>query len=173
MLSLKVFIRGNAGRTHHRLSSSKSTSSAAPNGLERLLTFKRFFAENEGIGKTLKFELEAASAGRVAFVGTPGKWAYNPTGTVHGGWTAALLDSACACASMTLLDANQASTTLELKVSYLAAMTDATGPVRAEGVVIKGGKRAAFAEAKLTSPDGKKLYATATSTLLVMDTSKK
>ena len=74
---------------------------------------------------------------------------------------------------MSLLPPGQASTTLELKTSYLAAMTDKTGPVRASGKVVRMGKKAAFAEATLTSVDGSKVFATATSTLLVWDLQKK
>jgi acyl-coenzyme A thioesterase PaaI-like protein len=40
--------------------------------------------------------------------------------------------------------------------------------VRAEGVLLSFGRRVAFAEAKLTDTHGK-LYASATSTLLVFD----
>jgi len=43
-----------------------------------------------------------------------------------------------------------------------------TGLVRAEGRVLSMGRRAAFAEAKLTDASGR-LYASATSTLLVFD----
>jgi uncharacterized protein (TIGR00369 family) len=47
-------------------------------------------------------------------------------------------------------------------------MTKDTGPVRAEGKVVQLGRRAAFAEGRLTDAQGR-LYATATSTLLVFD----
>ncbi len=46
-------------------------------------------------------------------------------------------------------------------------MTAETGEVRAEGRVVQMGRRAAFAEAKLTDAAGR-LLASATSTLLVM-----
>ena len=62
----------------------------------------------------------------------------------------------------------QSYTTLELKVTYHKAMTDATGPVRAEGRVVSMGRRAAFAEARLVGADGR-LYAAATSTLLIIE----
>jgi uncharacterized protein (TIGR00369 family) len=65
------------------------------------------------------------------------------------------------------LAADQAYTTLELKVSYHKGITAETGEVRAEGRVIQMGRRAAFAEAKLTDSAGR-LLASATSTLLVM-----
>jgi len=67
-----------------------------------------------------------------------------------------------------VLNANQTYTTLELKVSYLKGMTKDTGKVRAHGRVISIGRRVAFAEVSLTGADGK-VYATATSTLLVIE----
>ena len=61
----------------------------------------------------------------------------------------------------------QGYTTLELKVAYHKAMTSKTGVVRAEGKVVTFGRRAAFAEARLTDAQGR-LYASATSSLLVI-----
>jgi uncharacterized protein (TIGR00369 family) len=120
------------------------------------------------IGATLQFALVEVEAGRVVFEATPGRHVYNPIGTVHGGYAATLLDSACGCAVHSQLTASQAYTTLELKVAYHKAMTETTGLVRAEGRVITLGRRAAFAEATLKDTTGR-LYATATSTLLVID----
>jgi uncharacterized protein (TIGR00369 family) len=120
------------------------------------------------IGATLGFDLVEVEEGRVAFEGTPGPHVYNPIGTVHGGYAATLLDSACGCAVHSKLSATQAYTTLELKVAYHKAMTERTGLVRAEGWVVTMGRRAAFAEARLIDANGT-LYASATSTLLVME----
>jgi acyl-coenzyme A thioesterase PaaI-like protein len=47
-------------------------------------------------------------------------------------------------------------------------MTEKTGVVRAEGWVVTMGRRGAFAEARLIDANGT-LYATATSTLLVIE----
>ena len=120
-----------------------------------------------GIGKTVGFKVVEIEEGRVVFAGTPGREVYNPIGAVHGGYAATLLDSACGCAVHSKLGPDQAYTTLELKVSYLKGMTAETGEVRAEDRVLQMGRRAAFAEAKLTDSAGRVL-ATATSTLLVM-----
>ena len=90
-----------------------------------------------------------------------------PIGTVHGGYAATLLDSACGCAVHAKLAAGQSYTTLKLKVAYHKAMTAETGRVRAEGLVLSFGRRAAFAEAKLVDASGR-LLASATSTLLVV-----
>ena len=71
--------------------------------------------------------------GRFVFQGTPRMDHYNPLGIVHGGYAATLLDSCVGCAVHTMLPAGTGYTTLELKVNYIRAMTDRTGPVRAEG----------------------------------------
>ena len=103
----------------------------------------------------------------VVFESTPGEHLYNPIGTVHGGYAATLLDSACGCATHSKLAPGQGYTTLELKVAYHKAISKSVGRLRATGRVLSFGRRAAFAEATLTDDAGK-LYASATSTLLVM-----
>ena len=120
-----------------------------------------------GIGRSMNFTLVEVEEGRAVFEGVPGAHVYNPLGVVHGGYAATLLDSACGCAVHSKLAPRQTYTTLELKVAYHKAMTTETGPVRAVGSVISIGRRAAFAEARLTDATGR-LYASATSTLLIM-----
>jgi uncharacterized protein (TIGR00369 family) len=120
------------------------------------------------IADALDFRLAELEDGRVVFEGAPSFKVYNPIGTVHGGYAATLLDSACGCAVHSRLSPTQGYTTLELKVAYHKAMTADTGPVRATGVVVSMGRRAAFAEARLTDVAGR-LYASATSSLLVFD----
>lgn len=143
------------------------TENTGLNGLEIL---RRWIAGGgrPPIGDALDFDLVEVDEGRAVFQGTPGRHAYNPIGSVHGGYAATLLDSACGCAVHASLDATQGYTTLELKVAYHRALTTETGPVRAEGKVLSIGKRVAFAEARITDAAGR-LYATATSTLLVFE----
>jgi uncharacterized protein (TIGR00369 family) len=119
------------------------------------------------IGRTLDFALVEVGDGRAVFAGTPDKRTYNPLGTVHGGYAATLLDSACGIATHSKLAPGQTYTTLELKISYHRAITADTGAVRAEGLITAFGRRVAFAEAKLTDATGR-LLASATSTLLVI-----
>ena len=135
-------------------------------GLEQLRALMGS-ARRPGIGQALQFTLAEVSEGRVVFEGVPGEHAYNPIGTVHGGYAATLLDSACGCAVHSSLAAGQGYTTLELKVAYHKAMTSKTGAVRAIGTVVSLGRRAAFAEARLEDAAGR-LLASATSTLLVI-----
>ena len=81
----------------------------------------------------LGLSLVDVERGRVVFEGTPDRTVYNPMGAVHGGYAATLLDSACGCAVHSRLGEGQTYTTLDLRVSYLKAITDRTGVLRCEG----------------------------------------
>ena len=138
-------------------------------GLEQmraLLTTAQFAP----ISEALQFRLTEIDEGRAVFRATPGIHVYNPIGSVHGGYAATILDSACGCAVHSLLSATQAYTTLELKVAYHRALTHESGEIKAEGTVLSKGRRVAFAEAKLIDSQGR-LCASATSTLLLFDKS--
>jgi uncharacterized protein (TIGR00369 family) len=139
-------------------------------GLDGLSQARALLASGRkpGIARSLDFELVEVDSGKAVFAATPGDHAYNPIGTVHGGYAATLLDSACGFAVHSRLSATQGYTTLDLSVSYHRPITRDTGPLRAEGSVRSIGRRAAFAEARLTDAEGK-LYASATSTLLVFE----
>jgi uncharacterized protein (TIGR00369 family) len=136
-------------------------------GLEQLRAFMAS-GQRPGIAVSLDFDLVEVDEGRSVFAGVPGPHAFNPMGMVHGGYFATLLDSALGCAVHSRLTARQAYTTLELKIAFHKALTAQSGRVRAEGRVISMGRRVAFAEGSITDAGGK-LYATGTSTLLVMD----
>jgi uncharacterized protein (TIGR00369 family) len=139
-------------------------------GLDGLAQLRALMASGRrpGILVSLDFSLVEVEPGMAVFAGIPGEHAYNPIGSIHGGYAATLLDSACGCAAHTRLSATQGYTTLELKVSYHKAMTRDTGLVRAVGNVVSIGRRVAFSEATLTDAAGR-LYASATSTLLVFE----
>lgn len=139
----------------------------APDGFQQL----RAMLEGDlraPMGEKLGFTLVEVERGHVVFEGTPDRSLYNPLGSVHGGYAATLLDSACGIAVHSQLDANRGHTTLELKVSYLRGLTERSGTVRAAGRTVSVGRRVAFAEATLHDGEGR-LCATATSTLLVFD----
>ena len=141
---------------------------AGLSGLEQLRAIFAGRTGYDGIVNLLDLHPVSAEEGLVVFEGSPTKAVYNPIGTVHGGYTATLLDSAMGCAVHSCLKTGQAYTTLELKISYHRALTEASGPVRAEGRVLSIGRRAAFAEGRLFDHEGN-LCATATTTCLVFD----
>ena len=99
---------------------------------------------------------------------TPAEYHYNPIGTVHGGVIATVLDTALGCAVLSTLPPGRGCTTLEIKVNYLRAVTEAVGEVVGEGVCVHSGRQVGVSEARLMDANGR-LYATASSTLLVFD----
>jgi uncharacterized protein (TIGR00369 family) len=140
---------------------------AAQSGMDALRAVVEGREPQVPIAQTLDFALAEVSEGRAVFALTPAEYHYNPIGVVHGGVAATLLDSAMGCAVNSMLPKGTAYTTLEIKVNYLRPLTFKTGPVRAEGTVVHLGRRMAVAEGRLIDSDGK-LYATATTTCLVM-----
>jgi len=139
---------------------------ASLSGLEQLRLGMNAQMPLAPIAQTVGFSLVEVEAGHVVFEATPTRAVYNPIGSVHGGWMATVLDSACGCVVHSLLEPGQAYTTLELKTVFHKALKADT-PVRCVGRIVQMGRRAAFSEAELRGLDGK-LYATATSTCLVM-----
>jgi uncharacterized protein (TIGR00369 family) len=140
-------------------------------GLSGLEVFEAIFAgrlPRPPIGDTLDFMPVRIEHGLAVFQGRPCTKHYNPMGSVHGGWFAALLDSAVGCAVHSTLPAGKGYTTLELKLNIVRALTDAVPLVRAEGRVIHVGRQVATADGRLVGPDGK-LYAHATTTCLIFD----
>ncbi len=105
--------------------------------------------------------------GRVVFEGTPSERFYNPMGTVHGGWLAALLDTAMACAIQSMLPAGQSYTTLEMKTTFARPVFEATGLLRCEGVVLSMGARVGSSEGKVFDKEGN-LVAHGSETCLIM-----
>lgn len=119
------------------------------------------------IAATCDFTLVEVAEGLAIFEGTPGDWAYNPLGTVHGGWISTVLDSALGCAVHTTLAPGQSYTTASLEVKFVRALAASSGRVRAEGRVIHAGKRTATAEARMMTADGK-LVAHGTTTCVIL-----
>src|SRR5882757_4013305 len=67
------------------------------------------------IAQTLGYDVTEAVSGRVVITAEPGDIHLNPGGTVHGGFSATLLDSCMGLAVQSMLDKGVASTTLEFK----------------------------------------------------------
>jgi len=167
---------GQAGANHgstreHRFEYTDPAIGAAAaerlSGLEFLQSLVDGATPRPPITAALDFTLTLAEPGRVVFEITPGEIHYNLTGSVHGGVFATLLDSACACAVVSLLPAGTASTSMDLTVKFLRPVTTATGRLYSEGTVTHLGGRTALAQARLTDETGK-LYAHATSSVLIM-----
>ena len=148
---------------------TRNTALPFASDLDGLSQLKAWLAAGQRppMGETVDIWLTEVSEGRAIFEGVPSERVYNPAGVAHGGYAATILDSALGCAVHTRIPAGIGYTTLELKVAYHRPITVATGKIRAEGLAISVGSRAAFAEGKITDGKGN-LLASATSTLLVM-----
>lgn len=137
-------------------------------GLEFLEAIRDGRLPGPPIGETLGFRLIEVESGRAVFRGMPGFSAYNPLGSVHGGWFGTLLDSCMACAVQSALPKGLGYTTLEYKVNILRPLFEETGPVLAIGDADHVGRRTGVANGRIVGEEDGKLYATATTTCLVM-----
>jgi uncharacterized protein (TIGR00369 family) len=115
----------------------------------------------------LGFDLIEADEGRVVFAAVPGEQHYNPIGSVHGGFSATLLDSAMGAAVHSTLPQGGSYATLEVKFNLVRAITADTGRVLAEGKVVHRGGTVATVEASLRAEESGKLLAHGTSTCLI------
>ena len=124
---------------------------------------------NPPISELLGFHLTEIEQGRAVFEGVPEFRHYNPIGTVHGGFTATLLDSALGCAVFSTITKGETWTTLELKFNFVRPLSQDTGLVRAEGRILHRGRTVATAEGDLKDRAGK-LYAHASTTCMIFPT---
>lgn len=109
------------------------------------------------ISIVLGYYLAEVSKGRAVFRGTPVEDYLNPSGSVHGGWAATLLDSALGCAVHTMLARGEAYATAEFKVNLVRPIMPDTGEVTCEGRVVHRGRTMAVSEATLKDANGKLL----------------
>ena len=118
------------------------------------------------IAQTLGYDVTEAVSGRVVITAEPNDTHLNPAGTVHGGFSATLLDSCMGLAILSTLEKGVGQTTLEFKISLVRPITPETGLITAEGVVMSRGRRIGTAEGRITDGKGR-LLAHGTTTCLI------
>jgi uncharacterized protein (TIGR00369 family) len=118
------------------------------------------------IAQTLGYDIIEAENGRVVIAAEPNDTLLNPAGTVHGGFSATLLDSCMGLAIQSTLAKGIGQTTLEFKISLVRPITTETGEIRAEGTVLSRGRRIGTAEGKIMDRNGR-LLAHGTTTCLI------
>ena len=119
------------------------------------------------IAETMGFGLSAVERGRVTFTGTPQFPVTNPMGTVHGGWYGTILDSAMACAVMTCLPVGSVYTTLEYKVNIIRSIPLGMSVI-CTGQTDHAGRSTGIAHGELRGAQDGKLYATGSTTCIIM-----
>jgi uncharacterized protein (TIGR00369 family) len=120
------------------------------------------------LGRLLNIRLVEASDGTVTFEGIPSRAFYNPQQVVHGGFAAALIDSAMGAAVQQKLGEGVDYGTIELKVNYVRKLTEETGRVTCIAKVVHFGRRLTTAEAKVIDGKGK-LFAHGSGTFMVYE----
>ena len=115
---------------------------------------------------TLGFSVKEVERGRVVIGATPDRRVYSPVGSVHAGFTSALLETALTSAVQTVLPAGELATPVEFKVNLVRMLYESTGPVEAVAMVLYRGRTVATAEGRLIDAAGK-LYAHATATCTI------
>ncbi|WP_050930561.1 PaaI family thioesterase [Aestuariivita boseongensis] len=119
------------------------------------------------IAGTMGYTLHNVEDGRVTFRGAPEFKTTNPMGAVHGGWYGTLLDSAMACAVMTRVPKGSVYTTLEYKISIMRPIPLGT-LIECTGVVDHAGRSTGVAHGEIRGVEDGKLYATGTTTCIIM-----
>jgi uncharacterized protein (TIGR00369 family) len=118
------------------------------------------------IAETLGYDVTEVERGRVVVAVEPNGTHLNPTGTVHGGLAATLLDSCMGLAIQSTLEKGVGQTTVEFKISLVRPITPDTGLIKAEGLVLNCGRRIGTAEGRITDRNGR-LLAHGTTTCLI------
>lgn len=146
------------------ISPDKALSMSGLEYMERLLS-----GEFPGapIAHLLNYWPTLVEAGKVIFRGVPRFDDCNPMGTVHGGWYGTLLDSCMACAVMTTVPKGSTYTTLEYKVNIVRPIPLGM-EVEAVGTVQHGGRSTGVAVGEVRGVEDGKLYATGSTTCIVM-----
>ncbi|MDE2481980.1 MAG: PaaI family thioesterase [bacterium] len=117
---------------------------------------------------TLAFEIEEIGDGRVVFSMPLAEWMCNPTGVVHGGVSATLLDSVLTLSVLTRLPREKLCTTIDLNVHFVRPLFPSGARIRAEGSALHVGTTVATAEARLLD-ERDRLIAHATTSLAIID----
>jgi uncharacterized protein (TIGR00369 family) len=124
------------------------------------------------IGRTMVYLLHSISEGRAVFRGAPTFDVTNPMGTVHGGWYGTLLDSAMACAVMTKVPRGSVYTTLEYKINIIRPIPLGL-TIDCIGETDHTGRSTGIAHGEIRGIEDGRLYATGTTTCIIMDMSKR
>ena len=154
-----------AGKTYGTVSADRQKEMS---GLEFVQGLVDGTLPLNSMAETLGYDVTEAVNGRVVVTAVPNGSHLNPSGTVHGGMAATLLDTCMGLAIRSALDKGISQTTLEFKISLVRPITPQTGLVKAEGKVISCGRRIGTAEGTLTDANGRVL-AHGTTTCLIFE----
>ena len=140
---------------------------AAMSGLEFIRAIHEGRLPGAPIAALMDFRMHEVEPGRVVFRGAPRFEHMNPQGTIHGGWYGTVLDSAMGCAVATMLPKGRGYTTLEYKINLTRALPIGM-TVDCEARVQHIGRSTGVAEGTIRGVEDGKLYATGSTTCIVL-----
>ncbi len=137
-------------------------------GLEYLKMIEEKGISSNPFWKTIGIKkFEVLAPGKVRFTALPEDFHSNIIGSVHGGFSASLLDSALATAAHSLIPIAGKMTTIQINVNYVRTIRAGQGKIYCIGEAVHVGRQMATAEAKVVDKDGK-IYSHGTATLLIL-----
>jgi uncharacterized protein (TIGR00369 family) len=119
-----------------------------------------------GMLKTMQQRVISVDNGEAVVEGTPGPQFENHMGRIHGGYLAALIDTAMGCAALSKMTGNTGLGTVDLNVKFVKRFEVSTGPVLATAKVLHAGRTMLTVECKVADAAGL-LYAHGQGTFLI------
>ncbi|MFN3601579.1 MAG: PaaI family thioesterase [Dietzia sp.] len=131
---------------------SERTPHAGLDALRRIVDGERHLSPG---AHTLGLELTSVDDRVVTMTATPGEWALNNGGTVHGGIVSGWVDSALGYATATVVDEGVGYSTLDLTVRYIRALRLEKTPATIHAEVEHVGRSTCVVQAKVLDTDGR------------------
>ncbi len=122
--------------------------------------------ESAPMARLLNIRFKEVEEGRVTVTAEPAREFENGLRIAHGGFAAAVLDTALGSAVNSVMPAGRVFTTLEMKINFTRAVTRETGTLFCSANVIHAGSRTATAEGRIIDANGK-LYGHGTATFIL------
>ncbi|PYQ50677.1 MAG: hypothetical protein DMF59_10230 [Acidobacteria bacterium] len=135
-------------------------------GLEYMRKLVAGELESSPMARLLNIRIVEVDAGRVVVTGEPSPEFENGLRIAHGGFAAALLDTALGCAVNSVMPAGKVFTTLEMKINFTRAVTLKTGTLTCTANIVHAGSRTATAEGRIVDAAGG-VYAHGTATCIL------
>ncbi len=135
-------------------------------GLEYMRKIAAGEIESAPMARLLNIRITAVEKGQVVVTGEPAREFENGLQIAHGGFAAALLDTALGCAVNSVMPAGKVFTTLEMKINFTHAVRRDTGTLTCTAEVVHAGSRTATAEGRIVDSAGK-LYAHGSATFIL------
>ena len=135
-------------------------------GLEYMRKLVSGEIESSPMARLLKIRIAEVDEGRVVVTGEPSPEFENGLRIAHGGFAAALLDTALGCAVNSVMPAGKIFTTLEMKINFTKAVTRQTGTLTCTANIVHAGGRTATAEGRIVDAAGN-VYAHGSATCIL------